>query len=176
MGIHLPFVGYVRPSGAQRTRLDPVQGKYNVENIAKIREFFQCMRDVPRAVLKEFVSIPDNFDLNHAFEDILFETDESERTVFNRFLQMERPKSLVIPHFDHLFDARNPVIEKFAKEAVASYIPIISLSDDKYPLTPAQMRLWGDQLPFKIMDNQTNVQNSIKARFAKIGISTDEYA
>ncbi|WP_334381416.1 MULTISPECIES: hypothetical protein [unclassified Bradyrhizobium] len=166
----MPFVGYVRPSGTRGTRMDP-GGKYNTGNITKIREFFQFMRDVPRTLLNDqLVLTPKNFDRDHAFDDILFETDESERTVFQRFLRLGRPKSLVIPHLDHLFDARNPLIEEFAKDALRSYIPIISLSDDEVPLTPAQMRLWGDQLPFKIMENQSNVHNSIEARFAKFGV------
>jgi hypothetical protein len=88
---------------------------------------------------------------------------------------MEQPKCLVIPHFDHLFDARNPMIEQFAKDALATFIPIICLSDDKQPLTPAQLRFSGDQLPFKIMDNQINVRNSIKSRFSRIGIDIAEY-
>jgi hypothetical protein len=123
------------------------------------------------AILNEkLVLTPDNFDRADAFEDILFETDESERSVFQRFLKMAPPKSLVIPHFDHLFEGRHSLIEEFARTAIRSYISIISLSDEKQPITPALMRSWGTEFPFKIMDNQTNVQNSIKARFAKLGI------
>jgi hypothetical protein len=170
MGIHLPFVGYVRPSGSSGTRMDPTR-KYNNENIASIREFFRCMRAVPRAVLNDrFVLTPENFDRGQAFQDILFETDESDRSVLQGFLRMASPKSLVIPHFDHLFEDRHSLIEEFARTAIRSFIPIISLSEEKQPLTPALMRSWGSELPFKIMENQTNVQNSIKARFAKLGI------
>jgi hypothetical protein len=156
--------------------LDPVDGSYNANNIAGIREFFECMREFPHALLRPFVPDPTDADFDRAFEDILFETDEGERPVLKRFIRRRGPKSLVIPHFNHLFDARNPTVERFAKTALKTFIPIISLADEKLPLTPALMRLWGDDLPFKIMENQRNVQISIMSRFSRIGIRLNEYA
>jgi hypothetical protein len=95
--------------------------------------------------------------------------------VLQRFIRRSGPKSLVIPYFDHLFDVRNPTVEQFAKDALKTYIPIISLNDDKQPLTPARVRLWGRELPHRIMDNQINVQNSIISRFDRLKMRSSEY-
>lgn len=135
------------------------------------------MRDVQRSLLMQFVPNRIDVDFDHAFEEFLFEEDEGERPVLRNFIGRRGPKSLVVPNFNHLFDERNPTVEMFAKKALKTFIPIISLADDKEPLTPALLAEAGDWLPHKIMGNQINVQNSIKDRFAKLKIKLgSEYA
>jgi hypothetical protein len=125
MGIHLPFIGYVRASGARRNRMDPELGKSNAGNIKDVREFFECMRDVQRSLLMQFVPNRIDVDFDHAFEEFLFEEDEGERPVLRKFIGRRGPKSLVVPNFNHLFDERNPTVEMFAKKALKTFIPII---------------------------------------------------
>jgi hypothetical protein len=170
VGIHLPFVGYVRPSGARSTRLKK-GGAHNVANIDRVLTFFAAMREVPRELLEGFSSSRVN---DQSFVEILFEEDEINRPILKQFMARRAKKSLVIPSADHLFDARNPIVEELASRALQVFTPIICLNDNDCPMTLGLMAQWGDSLPFKIMENQENVRRKIESRFAKLHIAVAE--
>jgi hypothetical protein len=102
------------------------------------------------------------------FQNILFETDEEGRDVLKSFVEMPRPKSLVILQRQDLFAGSNQFVDQFVREAVKVYIPILCVDDDQVPLSPSRVRMAGDRLPFFLMDNQCNFRNFVDNRFNQL--------
>jgi hypothetical protein len=167
MGIHLPFVGYVRARGALSVRQDR-SNAYNKKHIDLIREFFAALKKVPISVFKDFLPNPEWISQSGHFAEILFESDHDRRPELTKFMKMARPKSLVISTRDDLFEVENEIVNQFAKDAASNYIPILCLDDFDHQLSAAIVRNAGGRLPFLLMENQISFRNLIENRFAQL--------
>jgi hypothetical protein len=111
---------------------------------------------------------PGEADPRDWFKEILFERHIEGRPQISFFVKKKRPKSLVVVDEADLFYPENAFVDQFLHDAVKSYIPIICLNDEEYPLSAASIRAAGEQLPFMLMDNQNSVETRIKKRLAAL--------
>jgi hypothetical protein len=103
-----------------------------------------------------------------AFRGMFFEEDLKFRPELRKFIDLPRPKSLVIPTFKDLLDGANPIADDFAKEARRIFIPILEMENEDAPLTIGRLEAAGKELPFYIMKNQESVFAKIRRRFEHI--------
>jgi hypothetical protein len=98
------------------------------------------------------------------------ETDHDRRPILKTFIGRPRPKSLVFPTKDDLFEVENEIVDRFARIAPRTSIHILCLDDSDHPLSAALVRNAGDKLPSLLMDNAISFHHPIENRFAQLDI------
>src|SRR5665213_2493999 len=169
MAIHLPFIGYFLGRGAQGPRLDR-NAPLNRQAERRIKDFFTALDRVPVENFGPLLISDKKLPRQRRFEEVLFETDEEHRPELKRFVAMPRPKSLVVLTKQDLFQGThsfNKTVSDFALNAVETYIPILCIDDDRFPLSPSLVYAAGAGLPFRLSDNQCGFEEYIKHRFAQ---------
>ena len=64
-----------------------------------------------------------------------FETDHDRRPILKTFIGRPRPKSFVFPTKDDLFEVENEIVDRFARIALRTYMPILCPDDWDHPLS-----------------------------------------